>query len=170
MTIRRIRESELHQLIELYRHYVTQENLPSLAEDTIRGIWRQIQSNPDVNYFVLEADDRIAAACILSITPSFIRGGVAYGLIEHVVTHPGHRRKGYGETLINHALGCAWENGCTEVMLLSGSQNKIAHAMYEKLGFDRHRKTGFIMFKPGETMTRPAGKPHPCRDDPMSGS
>ena len=118
-------------------------------EDTVQGIWRQIQANPGVNYFVLVADSRIAAACILSITPSFIRGGVAFGLIEHVVTHPDHRRKGYGEALINHALDCAWQNGCTEVMLLSGSQNKIAHAMYEKVGFDKHRKTGFVMFRPG---------------------
>ena len=148
MNIRKLRESDLQQLIELYRHYVPQESLPSLSADTIGNIWQQIQANPGVNYFVLEADGKIAAACILSITPSFIRGGVAYGLIEHVVTHGGHRRKGYGEALINHALDCAWQNGCTEVMLLSGSQNKIAHAMYEKIGFDRRRKTGFIMFKP----------------------
>ena len=149
MTIRKIKESELNRLLELYRHYVPEENLPPLSEDTIRRIWQEIQSNPGVNYFVLEADGRIAAACILSITPSFIREGVAYGLIEHVVTHSGHRRKGYGEALIKHALGFAWENGCTEVMLLSGSQNKTAHAMYEKIGFDKHRKTGFIMFKSG---------------------
>ncbi|HPQ43931.1 MAG TPA: GNAT family N-acetyltransferase [Syntrophales bacterium] len=148
MIIRKIKESELNQLIELYFHYTHEDNLPTLAPDKIREIWKQIESNPLINYFVLETENKIVASCILSITPSFIRGGDGYGLIEHVVTHTDYRQRGFGKAIVKFSLDYAWNNGCTEVMLLSGSHLKRAHAMYEKLGFDKFRKTGFIMYKP----------------------
>ena len=107
-----------------------------------------MKANPDVHYFVLEIEDKLIAACILSITPSFIRGGDAFGFIEHVVTHSDHRRVGHAETLIRRVLDIAWSRGCTEVMLLSGSANHNAHAMYEKIGFDKKRKTGFVIWRP----------------------
>lgn len=148
MIIRKIKESELNQLIELYFHYTHKDNLPPLTQEKIQRIWEQIESNPCVNYFVLETENKIVAACILTITPSFIRGGDGYGLIEHVVTHSEYRRKGFGEAIVNFSLNYAWKNGCTEVMLLSGSQNERAHSLYEKIGFDKHRKSGFIIYKP----------------------
>lgn len=77
-----------------------------------------------------------------------MRGGCGYEVIEHVVTSSLFRRKGYGEKIVRHALTYAWDNGCTEVMLLSGAQNENAHKMYEKNGFDQHRRKGFIIFKP----------------------
>lgn len=149
MVIRKIKGNELSQLTELYFHYIHEDNLPTISKEEIQQIWDQIQLNPCINYFVLEIENKIVASCILSITPSFIRGGKGYGLIEHVVTHSDYRRKGFGESIVKYALNYAWENGCTEVMLLSGSNNERAHAMYEKIGFDKFRKTGFIVYKPG---------------------
>ena len=148
MIIRKIQEHELHQLTELYFHYIHKDNLPTLTQEAIQNIWEQIERNPCINYFVLEVDNTIVASCILSITPSFIRGGSGYGLIEHVVTHAEYRRKGFGKAIVKYAVNYAWENGCTEVMLLSGTHNERAHALYERIGFDKHRKTGFIMYKP----------------------
>ena len=147
MIIRKIKKIELSQLIELYFHYIHIDNLPTLTHEKIQEIWEKIESNPCINYFVLEIENKIVASCILSITPSFIRGGDGYGLIEHVVTHTNYRQKGYGKAIVNFSLDFAWENGCTEVMLLSGSQNERAHAMYEKIGFDKYRKAGFIIYK-----------------------
>ena len=147
MPIRNLLEKEVPELLELYAHYTSEENLPELTEEKINAIWKQIESNPSVNYFVLEADNKIIASCILSITPSFIRGGDGYAMIEHVVTHSDYRRRGYGKAIVNYALNYAWDNGCTEVMLLSGTQNEKAHLMYENIGFDKYRKKGFIIYK-----------------------
>lgn len=148
MKIRRLKENDLEKLIELYSHYTIPESLPPLSSSKIHKIWNQIKSSPCVNYFVLEVKGEIVTSCILSITPAFIRGGDAYGLIEHVVTHQEHRRKGYANAILCFALKYAWKNGCTEVMLLSGWKNKIAHQMYESIGFDKFKRKGFIIFKP----------------------
>jgi predicted GNAT family acetyltransferase len=148
MNIRKIRKNEINQLTELYFHYIPEENLPPIHPKKMEKIWNQIESNPCINYFVLEIEEKIVASCILTITPSFIRGGDGFGLIEHVVTNKNFRRKGFGESIVKHSLNYAWENGCTEVMLLSGSQNENAHKMYEKIGFNKYRKTGFIIYRP----------------------
>ena len=148
MIIREIKEDEIEQLTELYFHYTKKENLPEIPKEKIRSIWNEIQKNPCVHYFVLESENRIAASCILSTTPSFIRGGSAYGVIEHVVTDSKFRKRGFAKELLTYSLEYAWNQGCTEVMLLSGFNDTGAHRIYEKLGFDRHERIGFIKFKP----------------------
>jgi GNAT superfamily N-acetyltransferase len=111
-------------------------------------IWQEIERNPGVNYFVIEREGKLAAACILTITPSFIRCGGGYGVIEHVVTHADFRRRGLARELMHFTLDFAWSEGCSEVMLLSGSDLAPAHALYEDLGFDKRQRTGFIIFNP----------------------
>ena len=148
MIIRHIEETELGELIALYAHYTVPENLPPLTETQVRNIWYEIERNPGVEYFVIELEGRIATACILTITPSFIRGGGGYGVIEHVVTHADFRRRGLARSLLDFILAHAWRQGCTEVMLLSGSDLASAHKLYEGLGFDKHKRTGFIIHKP----------------------
>ena len=66
MIIRDILETELEELIALYADYTAKENLPPLSKKRIQKIWREVERNPGVHYFVLENENRIAAACILS--------------------------------------------------------------------------------------------------------
>ncbi|MBT4045814.1 MAG: GNAT family N-acetyltransferase [Rhodospirillaceae bacterium] len=148
MRIRPVLETDLDELFTLYAHYTASENRPPLSEARMAEIWREVERNPGVEYFALEQEGRIAATCILSITPSFIRGGSGYGVIEHVVTHADFRRRGFAKALMEFTLEHAWNQGCTEVMLLSGRDLAPAHKLYEGLGFDKHQRTGFIIFKP----------------------
>lgn len=148
MEIQKIKEKDIHSLIDLYSHYLNEKEVPTLSKQTVQEIWDNIEDNPCINYFVGKLENTLVASCILVITPSFIRGGKAFGVIEHVVVHSSHRRKGLAQELVCFAVEYAWQNGCTEVMLLSGSNNKNAHRLYEKLGFDKERKKGFIRFKP----------------------
>lgn len=147
-TIRRIQEADLDELIALYAHYTVAENRPPLSPARVQEIWREIERNPGVEYFAVEREGRIVAACILTITPSFLRGGSGYGVIEHVVTHEDFRRRGLARTLMEFIMAHAWEKGCTEIMLLSGSDLAPAHKLYESLGFDKYGRTGFIKRKP----------------------
>ena len=119
-----------------------------MSVERLDRIWHEIQRNPGVHYFITELEGQITAACILTITPSIIRGGMGYGLIEHVVTHQDFRRRGLAQELMEFVLDFAWKRGCTEVMLLSGSDLVPAHALYEKLDFDKGQRTGFIKFRP----------------------
>jgi len=141
--IRLVQEADLDELISLYAHYTAAENLPPLSSDQVQKIWREIERNPGVDYYAVEIEGRIAAACILTITPSFIRGGSGYGVIEHVVTHEDFCRRGLAKKLMVFIL----DHACTEIMLLSGRDLAPAQKLYEDLGFDKHRRTGFIKFR-----------------------
>ena len=65
-----------------------------------------------------------------------------------MVTHQDFRRRGLAQELLEFVLDFSWKRGCTEVMLLSGSDLVPAHALYEKLDFDKEKRTGFIKFRP----------------------
>ena len=68
-------------------------------------------------------------------------------MIENVWTDPGSRRRGLGSAAIQALLERCWAAGCYKVMLLSGSHREAAHEFYERNGFDRHAKQGFIVRK-----------------------
>ena len=71
-------------------------------------------------------------------------GARPYGIIENVVTHEKYRNRGYGTRLLKKALEIARDKGCNKVMLLSGRGEDIL-SFYEKAGFERGKKTGFIV-------------------------
>ena len=148
MDIRKLERRDVDALLELYTHYLSEDNVPPLAEQTKIQIWDAISRNPCVNYFVIERETMLIAACILTITPSFIRGGHAFGVIEHVVVHTNYRKMGYAQRILHHAIEYAWSHHCTEIMLLSGAHNHGAHQLYQKLKFDGERKKGFVLFHP----------------------
>ena len=93
---------------------------------------------------VAELNGSLVASCTLAIIPNLTRGARPYGLIENVVTHVAHRRKGIGTCLLRHALQIAWERNCYKVMLLTGSKSKGTLQFYEQAGFRKGVKTGFI--------------------------
>jgi GNAT superfamily N-acetyltransferase len=67
-------------------------------------------------------------------------------LIENVVTHPDHRRQGFGGQVLQYALQIAWDQNCYKVMLLTGRKEESTMVFYEKAGFVRGVKTGFIAY------------------------
>ena len=82
MIIRGLQKHEVHQLNDLYTHYLNRDQVPPLTKEKINEIWTHINANPCIHYFVGEVDGTLVASCILTITPSFIRGGDGYGIIK----------------------------------------------------------------------------------------
>lgn len=103
-------------------------------------------SDQQLRVFVGELDGRIVTTCVLALVRNLTRGARPFGVIENVVTDAAHRRQGHGIAMLRHALGCAWEAGCYKVMLLTGSRREETLAFYEKAGFRRGVKTGFIAY------------------------
>jgi GNAT superfamily N-acetyltransferase len=50
--------------------------------------------------------------------------------------------------VLRSALDLAWRLGCYKVMLLTGSKEPGVHRFYERAGFAKDDKTGFIA-RPG---------------------
>jgi GNAT superfamily N-acetyltransferase len=145
--IRRIQASELGELLALYRHLHEADD-PLPASDRVEGVWREIQADPNQHYVGLFANGLLVASCVLSIVPNLTRGCRPYGLVENVVTHRDHRRKGCGKAVLEAALKHAWHRNCYKVMLLTGRKDEGIYRFYESAGFDRHAKQAFLA-KPG---------------------
>ncbi|MHA1985540.1 MAG: GNAT family N-acetyltransferase [Promethearchaeota archaeon] len=143
MLIREIKKNEFCKLLKLYTH-LHQKDAPLPNKAKLESIWKEITGNPLLHYFVLELDNELVSSCTLSVIPNLTRGGRPYGLIENVVTHAEYRRRGFGTSILQHALEVAWENKCYKVMLLTGSREPAIHQFYEKTGFKMGVKTGFV--------------------------
>jgi len=141
--IRNAHQNELEALLNLYQHlHATDAPLPEGA--TLRQIWSEILSDPKVYCLVADLNGELVASCVLVVIPNLTRGARPYGLIENVVTHAAHRRKGIATQLLRHALQVAWGKNCYKAMLLTGSKHKEIHRFYEQAGFIKGDKTGFV--------------------------
>lgn len=137
-------KEDLADLLDLYKQY--QHDVPPMVADDKETLllWEDILSDPRLHYFVGLLGNRIVSSCFLVIIPNLARGGRPYGLIENVITHQDYRKKGYGTSLLKHALNVAWKNDCFQVMLLTGNINEKVFRFYEKIGFKRGVKEGFV--------------------------
>jgi GNAT superfamily N-acetyltransferase len=140
--VRVIQKGELQELLDLYQHL--NEDDPALQAADVQELWEQIQQDRNMHYLVVEEEGRIAAACVLILISNLTRGARPYGLIENVVTHPDFRRRGFGTDVLNEALSIAWEHHCYKVMLLTSSKQEGTLTFYEKAGFVKGIKTGFV--------------------------
>ena len=143
MGIRDIKKNELSKLLKLYTH-LHRKDAPLPEKSQLASIWKEITTIPLLHYIVLEHDNEFVSSCTLSIIPNLTRGGRPYGFIENVVTHGEYRRRGFGISILQHALEVAWEQKCYKVMLLTGSKDPGIHQYYEKAGFQKGIKTGFV--------------------------
>jgi GNAT superfamily N-acetyltransferase len=147
--IRVIGKNELDQLIELYEHMHEKGDAPLPPEEQLGPLWDGIVANPMLYYFVGEVEGKLVSSCTMAVIPNLTRGARPYGLIENVVTHRDYRKRGYGTRILQHALHVAWEHNCYKVMLLTGRKDEATLRFYERAGFKRGVKTGYIAY-PGE--------------------
>ena len=131
------------KLLKLYTH-LHQKDAPLPEKSKLESIWKEITANPLLHYIVLEHNNKLVSSCTLSVIPNLTRGGRPYGLIENVVTNAEYRKRGFGTSILQHALEVAWKNKCYKVMLLTGSTDPAIHQFYKNVGFKMGIKTGFV--------------------------
>lgn len=142
--IRLIRPEELDQLLELYRLLHPAD--PDARENPNLGrLWEEISQDKNLFYPVVVEDGKIVSSCTLAIVKNLTRGLRPYALIENVITHPGCRKMGYGTKVLLKAVEIAREQGCYKVMLMTGHKDEETLRFYERAGFARGVKTGFII-------------------------
>lgn len=123
----------------MYKHLNPDD--PDLkGTDYINKLWEEIFSDPNRYYIVVEEE-----SCILIIINNLTRSGRPFGLIENVVTNKEYRKKGYGTAILHKAVEIAKENNCYKVVLLTGRKEESVLRFYERAGFEKGIKTGFIM-------------------------
>ncbi len=101
MTVREIRDNELSNLLELYKH-LHELGIPDNGEH-LQNIWAAICSDENHHIIVCEVDGKLVSSCVCVVIPNLTRNIRPYAFIENVVTHADHREKGYATACLNYA-------------------------------------------------------------------
>lgn len=136
--------ADLDAILDLYDHL----HPPSQRPEDPRAMWRTVLDHPGQTVFVgVVPTGQLVASCTLVVVPHMMRGGAPYALIENVVTHGDHRRRGHGRALLRAAFDAAWAAGCYRVMLMAGAKDEAVHRFYAGAGFEQI-KTGYQTRRP----------------------
>ena len=144
LMIREVTPSDAQALQELYLHHLTQTPQPApKLSDWEEKIARFVA---DENYCILvgTAEGQVVSSVTLIVVENLTHGMRPYALIENVVTHAAHRKKGYAGALMEAACTMARNRSCYKVMLLTGSKQEGTLSFYRKCGFNSQDKTGFV--------------------------
>ncbi len=144
--IRKLDRGDLDALAGAYRElHAKDDPLPKRAE--LEQLWKDICADPRLIYIGAFKEPNLVATCNAAIVPNLTRGARPFAVIENVWTHPRFRRQGLGSAVLQELLSRCWDARCYKVMLLSAAHRGAAHEFYERNGFDKHLKQGFIIKK-----------------------
>ncbi|MBT4100862.1 MAG: GNAT family N-acetyltransferase [Gemmatimonadetes bacterium] len=139
--IRRATLEDVKSIQELYGHLIPDD--PVVPSDQFDKAFTQIIQAEGNVILVGEDQGHVVSTCYLNLIPNLTRSMRPYALIENVVTHPDHRRKGHGTAVLQAAMQVARDHGCYKVMLLTGSKRPSTLKFYESAGLKANEKTGF---------------------------
>lgn len=140
IAIRNAELSDLDDLLMLYAQLNPAD--PRLPHEAAERIFTDMLEREGVSVLIAGLDGNLVGSVTLVIVPNLTRGGASYALMENVVTHEDHRRRGIGKALLSEAARRAETAGCYKLMLLTGRAEPHVHSFYKGCGF-RQDKMGF---------------------------
>jgi GNAT superfamily N-acetyltransferase len=146
LIIRKANPKDAGALYELYSEHLA-SNPPTQTQclDKWREHIQKFESDGLYHLLVGSVDGRIVSSVTLVVIENLTNNSRPYAIIENVVTHAGHRGKGYATALMKRAVSIAEEAGCYKIMLMTGSKKESTLGFYSNCGFDMKEKTAFIM-------------------------
>lgn len=84
------------------------------------------------------------STCTVAVIPNLTHGGKPYALVENVVTGAAHRGRGLASACLGEAEALARAAGFCKIMLMTGSREEKTLRFYERAGYNRADKTGFV--------------------------
>ncbi len=143
MEFRRLTENDLQSLLELYKQLQPDDDFTPLEDS--KAVWKEIENNPDIQYFGAIDNGRVVSTCYAVYIPNLTRNNRGICFIENVVTDKDYRNQGLASKIIDMAVEFAKEKGCYKAILQSGGSRVNAHRFYESKGFDGDSKKAFDM-------------------------
>lgn len=141
--IREVRIDEYQQLMELYLHLHETEIPPA---ELTKDLWERLVNDPDYHLIVAEEDGKLVATCTCVVIPNLTHGPRPYAWVENVVTHPDYRGRGLATACLDYAKAIVRLENCYRLVLMTGSKLESTLQFYERAGYNRTDKTGFIQW------------------------
>lgn len=113
----------------------TREKPPPPLDPRYAQAFAAIDTDPNNDLVVLEADGRLAGMMQLTFIPYLTHTGSWRCLVEGVRVAREFRDQGLGTQLLEHAIERARERNCSLVQLTSDKQRTGALRFYAALGF-----------------------------------
>ena len=110
------------------RFGLTKENAPRHPSNCTAD-WIQKDMDRGVTYFVLENENRVAGCIALEVANQ----EVCY--LERLAVLPDQRNRGFGKSLVNHALSDAKSFGANQVNIGIIAKHTELKNWYKKIGF-----------------------------------
>jgi ribosomal protein S18 acetylase RimI-like enzyme len=111
---------------------LVQFNGPPISVEQVRRRLVAIQGIETV--LLAEVEGEVIGFASLRLVPYLSEDAPRAELTELYV-EPAHRRQGVGRALLRRVEALAREGGATELVLLTGRENKSAQAFYRAIGF-----------------------------------
>jgi len=116
------------------------------AAELTRPLWERLVNDPDYHLIVAEDDGKLVSTITCVIVPNLTHGSRPYAWVENVVTHPDYRGRGLATACLEYAKEIAQRENCYRLILMTGSKLESTLNFYERAGYDRTEKTGFIQY------------------------
>ena len=142
-----IREASAQDLTGLLRLYgqLKQEPVPE-PDDRIRSVFDSILTDGKCHILVGTEEGCIVSTCTVTVIPNLTHGQRPYAVVENVVSDEKHRGRGFASAVLDRAKELAKSAGCYKIMLMTGSKQESTLRFYERAGYNRTDKTGFVQW------------------------
>ena len=134
VAMRAIREEDFEAATRLVAEMGPHRSPVPDRMDAVQRTFREIIARPNDRSMVAERDGRVVGICTLEIRTDLRSETSDAWIPEMVVTEP-MRGEGIGASLLTAALTAASGTGAAAVVLESGRQREVAHAMYRSRAF-----------------------------------
>lgn len=135
LRIRPIAHGDLSDLTSLYRHLYPDYHI--FAASLARDAFTQAIDEPGRTILVGFQGKELVSACTLIMIPNATSVGKPAALIENVVTHSDHRRKGFASKVLCCAVKLAWRVGSVKVLILGGFNEPAVIGLCAAAGFEQ---------------------------------
>ena len=133
--------SDAQAIKELYFEHLT--SYPPEEEQDME-LWSSLLDKfaEDRNMYLLvaEEDGKVVSSVQMAIIESLTHNVRPFAVVENVVTHMDHRKKGYASALLQEASRIAKERRCYKIFLETGSNRESTLNFYKNNGFEIDRK------------------------------
>ena len=144
MQIRLAEQKDLERLLMLYTQ-LHDNAMPHIDSDII-SLWERMLRDEGHHVILGFHNGKLVCSCVLVVVPNLTHGLRPYALIENVVTHQLHRKKGFGTAILNFAKDIAIKQGCYIIMLMTGAKDSGTLCFYRRAGYNSEDKTAFIQW------------------------